>query len=380
VITPASGVEPCPPLLLHAFASFAIGGAQMRFARLANRFGRAFRHIVVSLDGDIACSARLDPGLDCPVLPMPARKSRGISLLNLRQARGVLAASRPDLFLTYNWPAVEWALANRWRPVCPHLHFEDGFGPEEADGRQIRRRVLLRRLAFGARTRVLVPSTTLWRIATETWRLAPTRVLRVPNGIDVEVFARPPAADSIPGFHRRPGETVIGALGALRPEKRFDRLIRAFAALPAGTEARLVIAGEGDLKPELERVARELGLVGRALFPGRVTPERAVGHFDVLALASDTEQMPYCVLEAMAAGLPVVATDVGDVRRMVAWENRPCVVARGDEAALSARLGELIDDPPARQRVGAANQMKARREFGAERMFAAYEALFSGTA
>ena len=107
--------------------------------------------------------------------------------------------------------------------------------------------------------------------------------------------------------------------------------------------------------------------------------------FDIFALSSDTEQMPLSVIEAMAAGLPVVATDVGDVRLMLAAENLPFVTRLDDDAPggliggfLGGALAGLLADPGLRRRIGLANLEKARRDFDQAAMFAAYGALWRG--
>ena len=100
---------------------------------------------------------------------------------------------------------------------------------------------------------------------------------------------------------------------------------------------------------------------------------------DVFALSSDTEQMPLSVLEAMAAGLPVAATDVGDIASMVAAENRPFITPL-DETALAKAIASLMQRSALRQRVGAANREKAVAEFGQVGMIAAWRTLFDGTA
>ena len=88
--------------------------------------------------------------------------------------------------------------------------------------------------------------------------------------------------------------------------------------------------------------------------------------------------MPIGLLEAMAAGLPVVATDVGDVREMLSEENRPLVVAPGDEAAFTSALATLLRDPQRRRMLGQANRTRACTEFDEKRMVETYDRLFAG--
>jgi glycosyltransferase involved in cell wall biosynthesis len=136
--------------------------------------------------------------------------------------------------------------------------------------------------------------------------------------------------------------------------------------------------GDGPERAGLQRLAVQLGIEQRIIFLGYIAdPAPFYAGFDVFALSSDTEQMPIAVLEAMAAGLPIAATDVGDVRAMLAEANAPCVVPR-DDAALASSLATLLGDAPLRARIGTANRAKAMQAFGEERMFAAYAALFDG--
>jgi glycosyltransferase involved in cell wall biosynthesis len=354
------------PLLLHVFSSFEVGGAQMRFVALAKAFGGRYRHVVMAMDGNFACAARLPDGVDVRCEPIGVAKGTMATLGNVWRFRRLLREIGPDVLVTYNWGATEWALANIPR-VARHVHVEDGFGPEERD-RQLWRRVLLRRIAL-ARSTVAMPSRTLWRIATETWRLDPRRVRYVPNGIDLARFSRPRMTG---------GELTIGTVAGLRPEKNLARLLRAFRLVADTMPARLVIAGDGPERPALQRLAHELGIDGRVRFTGHVDdPAPLYRTLDIFALSSDTEQMPLSVLEAMASGLPVAATAVGDVPAMLAAENGTFLTAPSD-IALADTMLVLARDGAARERIGKANRAKASAEFDAAAMVAAWDVLFDG--
>jgi L-malate glycosyltransferase len=368
-----SGRAGGPLKLLHAFSTFAVGGAQTRFAVLANALGPGFAHVVVSGDCNLDSAELVDRQVQLRLHPINVRNGNGISLTNLRVFRSVLRHERPDLLLTYNWGAIEWALADRIRPICPHLHVVDGFGPEEALA-QLPRRVWLRRLALSGGTTVVVPSQGLRTVVTEVWRLDPGRVRQIPNGVDAAALGR--QARQPFGLRQQPGERLFGTLAGLRPEKNLGRLLRIAAMLPGEIPWRLVIAGEGAQRAQLEALARELGLAERVVFTGLVDrPGSVLGELDVYVLTSDTEQMPISVLEAMALGLPVLATDVGDLRLMLPPASRDaCLFGRDQEPAFAARLAALLTAPVECARLGTLNRARAA-EFSLEAMVARYERL-----
>ena len=349
--------------LLHVFPTFAVGGSQMRFAQLARLHGTRYRHTVIALDGKSDMAARLE-GL--PVTYRNLSYDKGKTIQSWRTFAASLRDIRPDVLLTYNWGAIEWALINRLQGVARHIHIEDGFGPEESR-KQLTRRIWVRRLALsGKNTTIVLPSRNLERIARQVWSLPPGRVRFISNGIDCQRFAAP-------SRHGKAGPLVIGTVASLRREKNIGRLIRAFAGLPATGQAELFIVGGGGEREGLEQLARQLDVAARVRFAGQSDrPEDWYPRMDIFALSSDTEQMPLGVLEAMGAGLPVVATDVGDVAQMVSAENRDYVVPAGEFAGALARLAA---DEAARNAIGAANQIKARRDYDENEMAARYAAL-----
>jgi glycosyltransferase involved in cell wall biosynthesis len=368
------GQMPSSLKLLHAFPTFAVGGAEARFAVLANALGQRFEHVVVSMDGVLGAARLVPDGVRLRLMPLVARRGSGVSLSNLATFRRILREERPDLLLTYNWGAIEWALADRIGPICPHLHVVDGFGAEEALA-QLRRRVWLRRLALSGRTTVVVPSQSLRTVVTEVWRLDPDRVRYVPNGVDAAALAS--HAHQPLRLRRRPDERLFGTLAGLRPEKNLGRLLRIAAMLPDAIPWRLVIAGEGAQRDQLEMRARDLGLAERVVFTGLVErPGSVLADLDVFVLTSDTEQMPISVLEAMALGLPVLATDVGDLRLMLPARSRDaCLFRRDAEAAFAARLAAVLASPDECRRLGALNRERAAA-FEFEAMVGRYDRLF----
>lgn len=359
--------------VMHVLPGFGVGGIQVRLARIINALGPRFRHTILSLNGDVSCRERIDPAA---VVTVEQAVPHGNLLARLKVNAGRIHATAPDLLATYNWGAIEWAMANRMRVGARHCHFEDGFGPDEAE-RPLWRRGALRRVALARTEAVIVPSHSLEAIALQRWRLPESRVLYLPNGIEVDNFRQ--SAVGAPPFQRGENEIVIGTVAPLRPEKNLGRLLNAFARLD-NRATRLVIAGDGSERPMLEAMAQRLGIADRVRFLGAVRePQRVLAFFDVFALSSDTEQMPMTVLEAMAAGLPIAAVEVGDVKHMVAPPNRAFVVPRG-ETTLATALAALVADAGRRHALGRINRAHVTAVFPFARMVEAYARLFAGTA
>jgi glycosyltransferase involved in cell wall biosynthesis len=348
--------------LLHVFPSFNIGGSQVRFATLAAGFGPDVSHSVLALGGNYEAAELVPEGVAVRYLTAPSRGSLPDRLIAYAR---ILAELRPDVLLTYNWGAIEFALANAFIGRA-HLHLEDGFGPEEAT-RQLRRRVWGRRLML-RRSHVLAPSTILRDLALETWGVSPKRLHYVPNGVPAQ--RRPAAPLEALGLDLPSHRVKVAWSGALRPEKNPAGVLHAFA--PLRERATLLVIGAGPERARLVAEAHALKLGDSVRLLGARRDARDIlMQCDLLAVSSDTEQMPLVVLEAMDAALPVASFDVGDVRTMVSPENRAFVVAHSTPA-LTAAITRLVEDRQLRRTVGAANRARAAEVYSAESMIHAH--------
>ena len=363
--------------LLHIFPSFAKGGTQTRTVDLANSVLADKRHIFVSLDRNFSAAEDLQGHVHHALLSIGCRRRGRPDLNNLRMFRRLVAERRPTALLTYNWGAIEAALANRIAPLCPHLHFEDGFGNDETVGWQLPRRIWTRRIALSGRSAIIVPSKTLLNVARSIWRFRETRLHYIPNGIDCTRFDDSPF-NGVPSLRESENDILIGTVGSLDAEKNIARLLRIFTQLKSDKNLRLVIVGDGPERGALEALAGDLGIQEAVCFTGELPdPEPVLKQLDIFALTSNTEQMPHCLLEAMAAGLPVVATDVGDVASMLPAANRPFVAPPAAEALLTTQLQRLIDRPELRATIADVNQRHARERFDRQAMLERYHQLFS---
>jgi glycosyltransferase involved in cell wall biosynthesis len=192
-------------------------------------------------------------------------------------------------------------------------------------------------------------------------------VVSIPNCVpDVARPPRPARAAGAP--------LVVGSLGRLDAVKGYDVLLR---ALPELSDVRAVVIGEGAVRPELERLARELGVADRVELPGwSDRPAELLPGFDVFCLPSRSEGFPLSIVEAMLAALPVVATRVGSVAELVIDGETGIVVERDDVDGLIAALGRLRDGA-LRAKLGAAGRDRAREHYTVEHMARAYERLWA---
>ncbi len=346
--------------------------------QLMNAFGQGLEHTIVSaMPEEMGARAHISKNVSVhfptafPALTGKPTPGRLVAIAK--------AMASYDLILTYNWGAMNAVMAHtvfaEALKLPPLIHHEDGFNEDEVTELKSTRN-WYRRIALGRTHSLVVPSRVLEKIALETWKFPRARVVRIPNGIDTKSFARKPNPGSF-RVVKREGERWIGTLAGLRPVKQLDMLVRAAAQLPE--EWHLVILGDGPEKETIRSVAEELEVSHRVHLPGAVSdPASLIGMFDIFALSSKSEQFPLSVVEAMAAGLPVAAPDVGDIKSMLSEANRPFVAERNSADALASMLSELAENEALRAEIGEANRDKARAQFDEAQMVETYRALYAG--
>lgn len=204
------------------------------------------------------------------------------------------------------------------------------------------------------RAETVVPSAAVAGFATDDVRLPAARVHVVPNGVDPTAYAGP-ASDG----RGRCRPTVVW-VGVMAEVKRLDLLLEAVAAVP---DVRLVLAGDGPLRPRVEADVERLGMGERVCLLGRVEDVPGVlDAADVFVLSSAAENLPLALLQAMASGLPVVATAVGGVPEVVRDGVEGVLVPAGDASALAEALQKVCADPD-RLRLGVAGRARVEKAF-----------------
>ncbi len=172
-------------------------------------------------------------------------------------------------------------------------------------------------------------------------------------------------------------EILLTYVGRLVPIKRVDVLLKALALLRSrGVAVRLAIVGDGELRGDLQGLAAKLGVSDTAHFLGyRRDLERVAAACDIAVLSSDSEGLPFCLIEAAAASRPLVATRVGGVPEIVI-PDAGLLVPPGDHVALAAAVHELATDPVRRRRMGAAGRNHVRARYASDRLLRDVDRLF----
>jgi glycosyltransferase involved in cell wall biosynthesis len=212
------------------------------------------------------------------------------------------------------------------------------------------------------------------------------KIRRIPNGIDVERFERRARSFDTQRFRRLSGikgRLVVGTAGELREHKGQDEFIRAAAIIARGFEdVEFIIAGEDqsprkEYRARLERLVRELGLQARLHFTGWIEDvAELLPALDIFVSSSRVEPFGLVMVEAMAAGVAVVATATGGAREIVEHGVTGRIVEVEDHEALASAVSTLLANDEARLRMAAHGRARARTRFSLERMVTETEALY----
>ena len=370
------------PLVVHVVYRFAVGGLENGLVNLVNRLPEtAWRHAIVALteveDGFRARIRRDD--VDCIALHKPPGHAFRLFPALYRLFRDL----RPSIVHTRNLAALE-TLVPAWAAGVPvRIHGEHGRDVNDVDGSNRRYR-LARRLYRPFVHHFVALSHDLESYVRDRVGVPAARITQIYNGVDTEQFRPSPAGKTpIPGCpFSGAGLFLVGTVGRMDAVKDPVNLARAFvialALSPRAKQSlRLVMVGDGPQRADTERVVREAGVQDRVWFAGeRPDVPDIMRGLDCFALPSLAEGVSNTVLEAMASGLPVVATRVGGNADLMVDGMTGRLVPRADSVALAGAILAYVADPAAARRHGKAGRHHVAREFSLERMVRRYERLY----
>jgi len=374
-----------PVRILHVITQLELGGAQQSTLELLRRLDRRryLPTLLTSPGGPLEADARAIPDLEVCLLPSLTRAIHPWrDLRALRALTAFMRAGRFDLVHTHSSKAGilgRWAARRARIPVtCHTIH---GFAFHAHQPPWVRRAYeAAERLAARVTTHLIAVSGHDERIGVAAGIGQPWQYRRIPYGIDLARFHRngltPRTARGRLGL--RPDAPTIGTVACFKPQKALGDFLAVCARVRrAVPEAQAVVAGDGRLRPQLERRRRALGLDGAVRFLGwrRDIPE-VLAALDVFVLTSRWEGLPVAVLEAQAMGVPVVVTDTGGVRDGIANGSDGFLAPIGDVEGLSRPVEALLRDPGLARAVAARGAEQVRACHSIERMVQDTERLY----
>jgi len=372
---------PDVPLVVHVIHALRVGGLENGLVNLINHMdpGR-YRHAIVCMTDFSDFRDRIRrPGVEVIALHKE-RLSRWEIYAGLYR---LFRSRRPAIVHGRNWDGLDAMLPARLAGVPVRVQGEHGRDMHDLDGSNRRQR-WLRRLNRPFTTHYSTVSRDLAQYLQDAVGIAPESVTQIYNGVDTAVFHPGAAGRSpLPGLPRQEGgRFVVGTVGRLAPVKDQASLIRACALLlrdpiPQAAEMCLVIVGDGPMRDELSRVASEQGIADRVIFAGaRSDVQEWLRAMDLFVLPSIAEGISNTVLEAMASGLPVVATGVGGNADLLEDGRTGFIVAPGKPEEIAECIGRYLRSPELLSVHGKAARERVERLFSIRSMVEGYAALY----
>ncbi|HTL48437.1 MAG TPA: glycosyltransferase [Verrucomicrobiae bacterium] len=366
--------EQRPPVrVLHVIWALDLGGAEQVVLNLVRHLHRdRFEPVVCCLNGRGRFAGGLEEeGIKVIALHKAPRIDWGL----VPKLTRLIRDEKIDLVHTHLFTAHLWGRMAAHRAHVPVLSTEHGMDVWRSGWHHLLDSFLVR-----TNSRMIYVSDKVRDFYVRRVNGAAAKAVVLHNGIDVPRFA---AAGNRETMRRSlgvaPETQVLGIVGRLSPEKAHEDFLKLVQTLLGqGKNVTGLIVGDGALKAQLMEKSRLMGLDKNIIFTGlRKDIPELYAAMDVFVLCSHREGFPMTVLEAMAAGVPVVCTDVGGIKECLEDGKDGFLVPPGDLGALAAKIALLIDDKALREKIVARAREKVAANFSVEKMVADHEALYA---
>jgi len=370
-----------PPLIAHIIYHLGIGGLENGLVNLINSIpGNRYRHAVICLAGYSDFADRITREDVC-IIDLEKRQGKDIGCY-FRLFK-LLRKLRPQIVHTRNFGTLDCQFVAAMTGVGYRIHSEHGWDIGDIHG-TLKKTVLLRRMSRAVVHQYMTVSKHMADWLKNVIGIPAAKVTQIYNGIDTESF-RPkcenePANES--GEREQSDKLVIGTVGRLDPIKDHLTLLRAFDSVvrrsPAGKrELQLVIVGAGEMQQELLRFVKNRQLESHVKFTGACDDVASLlRRFDVFVLPSLNEGISNTILEAMASGLPVIASSAGGNPEVVQQDVTGSLFEPGDVNSLVELMCAYRDDPDLRREHGVAGRVRAVEDFSMDAMVKEYLCLY----
>lgn len=368
------------PLIAHVVYHFGTGGMENGMVNLFNHLPpNRFRHVVICQTGFGDFRHRITAQ---PVQFMDLGKRPGHDYSWMPRLYKLFSQLKPDILHTRNLNALEAQFVGALCGVKGRVHGEHGRDMYDIDGTNWKYN-LMRRAARRIVHQYIAVSRDLETWLSDTVHVPDHRLTQIYNGVDSVKFS--PRGNDRPDIAPRgfmDGATcIIGSVGRMAEVKDYPTLVQAFIQLckqsPDSAGLRLVIVGEGPIRAQCQALADEAGLAGQVHFPGdRSDTPDWLRLFDLFVLPSLGEGISNTILEAMAAGLPIIATRVGGTPELVTEGENGMMFAPGDGVTLTRLLLEYASNPARRQQEGSMARARIEASFSWPRAASVYQAVY----
>lgn len=371
------------PLVLHVLYRFDTGGLENGVVNLLNRMpADRFRHAILAIDKVVpAFAARLQRN---DIQFFELNKPPGHALKLYPRIWRLIRNLKPSVVHTRNMAALETQVVAAAARVPVRIHSEHGRDVEDLDGSS-KKQQLIRRLYSPFVHRYVTVSKELQSYLVDRVGIEPGRVQQIYNGVDTDKFHPATSGrETIEGcpFHG-PDVFIVGTVGRMQMVKNQTLLARAFVHArqnnPEATRAlRLVMVGEGPLRAQSQRILDDAGMGAWAWLPGeRQDVPQVMRGLDAYVLPSLAEGVSNTILEAMATGLPVIATDVGGNGELVGNDVTGVVIRSEDVEAMAAALAHMASQQEHASLMGKVAREQALKRFSLSSMTHAYAEMYA---